>query len=55
MLLSYHQNGGQNRDIKIVNRQFENVFLFKYFGMTVTNKNLIQKEIKKRMNLGNVC
>jgi hypothetical protein len=37
MLLSHHQNVGQNREIKIANRSFENVSHFKYFGTTVTN------------------
>jgi hypothetical protein len=32
MLLSRHQNVGQNRDIKIANRSFENVSQFKYLG-----------------------
>jgi hypothetical protein len=27
----------------------------KYFGTTVTNENLIQEEIKWRLNLGNAC
>jgi hypothetical protein len=36
MLLSRHQNVGQNRDIKISNRKFENVSQFKYLGTTVT-------------------
>jgi hypothetical protein len=48
MLLSCHQNVGQNRDIKIANRSFENVSQFKYLGMAVTNKNLIQGEIEFR-------
>jgi hypothetical protein len=52
MLLSRHKNVGQNRDIKIANRSFENVSQFKYLGMTVTNQNLIQEEIK-RLNSGN--
>jgi hypothetical protein len=30
MLLSCHQNAGQNRDIKVPNRLFENVSQFKY-------------------------
>jgi hypothetical protein len=30
MLLSRHQNVGQNRDIKIANRSFGNVSQFKY-------------------------
>jgi hypothetical protein len=55
MLLSRHQNVGQNRDIKIANRSFENVSQFKYLGTTVTNQNLIQEEIKRRLNSGNVC
>jgi hypothetical protein len=37
MLLSRQQNVGQNRDIKIANRSFENVSQFKYLGTTVTN------------------
>jgi hypothetical protein len=41
------QNTGDNRDIKIANRSFENVSLFKYLGTTVTNQNLIKEEIKK--------
>jgi hypothetical protein len=45
MLLSCHQNAGQNRDIKIANRLSENVSQFKYLGTTVTNQNLIQEEI----------
>jgi hypothetical protein len=47
MLVSQDQNGGQNREIKIGNRSFENVSQFKYLGMTVTNQNLIQEEIKE--------
>jgi hypothetical protein len=54
-MLSHHQNVGQNRDIKIANRLFENVSQFKYLGMTVTNQNLIQQEIKGRLNSGNAC
>jgi hypothetical protein len=39
MLLSRHQNVGQNWDIKIANRSFENVSQFKYLGTAVTNQN----------------
>jgi hypothetical protein len=35
-LLSRHQNVGQNRNIKIANRSFENVSQFKYLSTTVT-------------------
>jgi hypothetical protein len=55
MLLSRHQNVGQNRGIKIANRSFENVSQFKYLRITVTNKNSIQEEMKRRLNSGYVC
>jgi hypothetical protein len=55
MLLSRHQNAGQSHNIKIGDRSFENVPQFKYLGMTVTNKNLIGEEIKRRLNSGNTC
>jgi hypothetical protein len=53
MLLSHHQNSGQNNDIKTANRCFENVAEFKYLVTTITNQNLIHEEIKRRFNLGN--
>jgi hypothetical protein len=55
MLLSRHQNAGQNRDIKIANRSFENVSQFKYLGATVPNQNLIQQEINRKLNSSNTC
>jgi hypothetical protein len=54
-LLSHQQNVGQNRDMKIANRSFENVPQYKYLGTTVTNQNLIQDKIKRRLNSGNAC
>jgi hypothetical protein len=39
----------------IVNRSFENVSQFKYLGMTATNQNLIQEEMKRGLNSGNAC
>jgi hypothetical protein len=55
MLLSCHQNAGQNHDIKIANRSFENVAQFRYSGTTVTHQNFIPGEIWRRLNSGNVC
>jgi hypothetical protein len=54
MLLS-QQNVGQNQDMKIANRWFENVSQFNFLGTTVTYQNLIQEEIKRRMSSGNTC
>jgi hypothetical protein len=54
-MLSHDKTADQNRDIKIGNRSFQNVTQFKYLGMTVPNQNLIQGEIKRRLNSGNAC
>jgi hypothetical protein len=37
MLLPRHQNAGQNHDIKVADRCFQNVAQFRYLGATVTN------------------
>jgi hypothetical protein len=55
VLLSRQQNVGQNRDKRVANRLFKNVSQFKYLGTTVTNHNLIQEEIERRLNSGNAC
>jgi hypothetical protein len=55
MFLSRHQNAGQTSDIKTAKRYFENVAQFKYLGKTVINQNLIQEEIKRKLNSGNAC
>jgi hypothetical protein len=46
MLLSRHQNVGQNWDIKIANRSFENVSQLKYSGTTVTNQNCFRRKLR---------
>jgi hypothetical protein len=53
MLLSHHQNEGHG--IKIGYRCFEDVTLIRYWGTTITNRNLMQEEIKRRLNSHNAC
>jgi plasmid replication initiation protein len=55
VLLAHHQNAWSNHDMKIADRSFENVAELKCLGTRVTNQNLIQEEIKGRLNSGNVC
>jgi ribosomal protein S2 len=55
MLISSHKNAGQNHEINIANTYFETVAQFRYLGTTITNQNLIQQEIKRRLNSGNAC
>jgi hypothetical protein len=50
MLLSRQQNAWQNCGITTENRCFENVSQFRYLGTTITDQNLIQEEIKRRLN-----
>jgi hypothetical protein len=52
MSVSRHQNASQNRGIKIGNRYSKTCHSITYLGMTVSNQNLIEKEIK---NFGNAC
>jgi hypothetical protein len=39
--------------VKIDNSSIERVEVFKYLGMTLTDQNSIQEEIKSRLKLGN--
>jgi hypothetical protein len=55
MLPSRQQNAGQSRDVKVANGSFDSVAQFKYLAPTVTNQNLIQEEIKRRLNSVNIC
>jgi archaellum component FlaC len=55
MIMSRHQNSGQNQNIRIANELFGNVAKFIYVGTTLTNQNDIHDEIKSRLNSGNAC
>jgi hypothetical protein len=55
VLMSCCQSADQNRDIKIADRSFENVSLLQYLRTTLTNRNFIREEIKRRLNSGNAC
>jgi hypothetical protein len=55
MFLSRKQKAGRNHDIKTANTIFANVEKFRYLGTTITNKNLIQDDFKRRLKSVNAC
>jgi hypothetical protein len=55
IIMSRYPNPGQNQNIRIANESFEKVAKFKYLGLTLTNQNDIDDEIKSRLNSGNAC
>jgi hypothetical protein len=55
MVMSRDQNAGRSHSMKTDNSSIERVEEFKYLGITLTNKNSIQEEIKSRLKLGNAC
>jgi hypothetical protein len=52
MLVSRCQKAGQRQSIKIANRSFESVAMFKYLGSTVTDQKFIHEEVESRLNSG---
>jgi hypothetical protein len=58
MLLSLHQNARKSHDMKTGKRSrylFENITQYRHLGTTVTNQNLIQEEINRRLKSWNAC
>jgi hypothetical protein len=55
MLLPPRRNAGQNHDMKIPNRSYENAPQFQYWGTRVTNENWIHEEINGALVSDNVC
>jgi hypothetical protein len=51
----FHQNAGQNHNINIGNRYYENMAQLKYLGIAGRNENLINEEMKRRLNSGDTC
>jgi hypothetical protein len=50
MVMSRHQNAGQNHNLLISDKYFENVATFKNLETTATKQNCIHEEIKSRLN-----
>jgi hypothetical protein len=48
--MSGGQNTGRNNNVKLATKSFEYVAKFRYLGVTVTNQNFINEEIKSRLN-----
>jgi hypothetical protein len=46
VLLFRYQNAGQNHDIKIAIKRFENVAQFRYLGTTLTRKIRFRKKLR---------
>src|SRR5215472_6263405 len=55
MVMSREGNVGRGNSVKIDNSAIERVEEFKYLGVTLTDQNSIQEEIKSRLKLGNAC
>ena len=55
LALETKKSGGQIHIVRIHNSTFEMVEEFKYLGSTLTNRNSIAEEIKRRLRSGNAC
>ena len=55
MVVYRDQNAVRIHSVRIDNSTFDRVEDFKYLGTTLTNKNSIAEEIKRRLKSGNAC
>jgi hypothetical protein len=55
MVISRDRNEGRGDGMKIDNRSIERVEEFKYLGVSLTDQNSIQEEIKSTLKLWNAC
>jgi hypothetical protein len=55
MVISRNQNAVKNQNIMTGNKSFERVEEFGYLGTTLTNRNSIHKESKRRLKTRNAC
>jgi hypothetical protein len=53
--MSHRQEICQKHSIKILNRSFEDVAMFKYLGTTLTDQNCLHEVIISRLNSGYAC
>jgi hypothetical protein len=51
LLTLHHQNAGQNHNIELGSRSFDNMVEFRYFRLTVTYQNLIREKLRSRLIL----
>jgi len=55
MVMSRHQNTGQNHILLVTNKYVEDVAKFKIFWGIITNQNCNHNQIKSRLNLISAC
>jgi asparagine synthetase A len=53
MVMSRQKNSGENHNLIIANKCFENVAKLEYMGRRVTDQNCIQEEINNVLHSGN--